>query len=70
MLKGLQTGFGAPVDPITLRAVSTTVGRNSPKNGRTRGYGTATKATAKIEAAVPKIVEKELARIVSKTLGS
>jgi hypothetical protein len=44
-------------------------GRNSPKNGKTRGFGTATKATAKIEAMVPKMVDAELTKIVSKTLG-
>lgn len=45
-------------------------GRNSPKNGKTKGYGTATKATSKIEAAVPKVVQAELKKIVTKTLGS
>lgn len=45
-------------------------GRNSPKNGRTHGFGTATKATSKIEAAVPKIVEAELVKVIKQTLGS
>ena len=44
-------------------------GRNGPKNGKTKGKGTATKATSKIEAAVPKIVEAELVKLVNKTLG-
>ncbi len=44
-------------------------GRNGKRNGKTRGKGTATKAVADIEAAVPKIVSKELAKIVKSSFG-
>lgn len=44
-------------------------GRDGVSNGKTLGKRTATKAVAKIEAAVPKIVDRELSKVVHDIFG-